>query len=235
MEQKDKESKLLGVVSDLIKVEKKYETAIETALGGSIQNIVTEDDETAKRMIAYLKKNRLGRATFLPLTSVKGKGNISYPEALKESGVIGLAHTLVQNDTIYDGIMRQLLGRVVVADTIDHAIALAKKYHHSLSIVTLEGESLRPGGSMTGGAFKNSSNLLGRNREIEDLTDQAEGLKQQLLNQKSRREEILTAQALITDDLEEIKKTLQEKYLLANTAELNVKRTAQQKEESEGR
>ena len=234
MEQKDKESKLLGVVSDLIKVEKKYETAIETALGGSIQNIVTEDDETAKRMIAYLKKNRLGRATFLPLTSVKGKGNISYPEALKESGVIGLAHTLVQNDTIYDGIMRQLLGRVVVADTIDHAIALAKKYHHSLSIVTLEGESLRPGGSMTGGAFKNSSNLLGRNREIEDLTDQAEGLKQQLLNQKSRREEILTAQALITDDLEEIKKTLQEKYLLANTAELNVKRTAQQKEESEG-
>ena len=234
MEQKDKEPKLLGVVSDLIKVEKKYETAIETALGGSIQNIVTEDDETAKRMITYLKKNRLGRATFLPLSSVKGKGSIPYPEALKEPGVIGLAHTLVQNDAVYDGIMRQLLGRVVVADTIDHAIALARKYHHSLSIVTLEGESLRPGGSMTGGAFKNSSNLLGRNREIEDLSAQTEELKQQLLEQKNRREEILTAQALITDDLEEIKEKLQKKYLLANTAELNVKRAAQQKEESEG-
>ena len=234
MEQKDKESGLLGVVSDLIKVEKKYETAIETALGGSIQNIVTKDDETAKRMITYLKKNRLGRATFLPLTSVKGKGGISYPEALKEPGVIGLANTLVRNDEMYDGIMRQLLGRVVVADTIDHAIALARKYHHTLSIVTLEGESLRPGGSMTGGAFKNSSNLLGRNREIEDFTAQTEELKQQLLNHKNRREEILTAQALVTDDLEEIKEKLQQKYLLANTAGLNAERTALQKEESEG-
>lgn len=234
MEQKDKESRLLGVVSDLIRVEKKYETAVETALGGSIQNIVTQDDETAKRMIAYLKKNRLGRATFLPLTSVKGKGGIPYPEALQEPGVIGLANTLVEHDSMYDGIMRQLLGRVIVADTIDSAIALARKYHHALSIVTLEGESLRPGGSMTGGAFKNNSNLLGRNREIEDLTVQTEELKQRLLHHKNRREEILTAQALIADDLNEVKEKLQEKYLLANTAELNVKRTGQQKEESEG-
>lgn len=234
MEQKNKEPKLLGVVSDLIKVEKQYETAIETALGGSIQNIVTQDDETAKRMISHLKKNRLGRATFLPLTSVKGKGGISYPEALKEPGVIGLAHTLVRNDQVYDGVMKQLLGRVIVTDTIDHAIALARKYHHSLSIVTLEGESLRPGGSMTGGAFKNSGNLLGRNREIEDLTALTEELRRKLSEHKSRREEILTAETLVSDDLEEIKEKLQEAYLAANTARLNVERTAQQKEESEG-
>ena len=164
MEQKDTEPGILGVVSDLIKVEEKYETAIETALGGSIQNIVTEDEQTAKRLIAYLKKNRFGRATFLPLTSVSGKGGIKHPQALNETGVIGLAHTLVQNDSRYDGVLAQLLGRVVVVDTIDHAAALARKYHYSLSIVTLEGESLRPGGSMTGGAFKNNSNLLGRNR-----------------------------------------------------------------------
>ena len=233
MEQKDREAGLLGVVSDLIRVQKKYETAIETALGGSIRNIVTQDDETAKRMITYLKKNRLGRATFLPLTSVKGKGGIPYPEALKEPGVIGLANTLVEHDAVYDGIMRQLLGKVIVAETIDHAIALARKYHHALSIVTLEGESLRPGGSITGGAFKNNSNLLGRNREIEDLTARTEELKQRLLQHKSRREEILTAQALSADDLEEVKGALQEKYLLANTAGLNAERTTQQKEESE--
>lgn len=233
MEQKDREPGLLGVVSDLIKVEKKYETAIETALGGSIQNIVTEDEQTAKRMITYLKQNRFGRATFLPLTSVDGKAGIKNPEALREPGVIGLANTLVKNDEKFNGITGQLLGRVVVVDTIDNAIALARKYHHSLSIVTLEGESLRPGGSMTGGAFKNTSNLLGRNREIEDLTVQANTLKKAVEEHRKRREDILTAQALLTDDLEAVKVQLQEKYLLQNTAKLNVERASQQKEESE--
>ena len=233
MAQKEKEPGILGVVSDLIKVEKQYETAIETALGGSIQNIVTKDDETAKRMITYLKQNRLGRATFLPLTSVKGKSQISNPEALREPGVIGLANTLVHHDEKYNGITGQLLGRVVVVDTIDHAIAIAKKYHHSLSMVTLEGESLRPGGSMTGGAFKNSSNLLGRNREIEDLKAKVNEITETLNAHKMRREEILTAKALVSEDLEEIKEKLQQQYLLENTAKLNVSRARQQKEESE--
>lgn len=233
MAQKEREPGLLGVVSDLIKVEKKYETAIETALGGSIQNIVTKDDETAKKMIAYLKQNRFGRATFLPLTSVKGSGDIKYPEALQEPGVIGLAHTLASYDETYRGIMRQLLGRVVVADTIDHAAALAKKYRYSLSIVTLEGESLRPGGSMTGGAFKNSGNLLGRNREMEELSAEAKQTKELIETQKARREELLTAIALNSDDVEKLREELQQKYLLENTAGLNVERARQQKEQSE--
>ena len=233
MEQKEKEPGLLGGVSDLIKVEKKYETAIETALGGSIQNIVTEDEQTAKRMITYLKQNRLGRATFLPLTSVDGKGGIRTPEALKEKGVIGLANTLVQHEEKYRGVISYLLGRVVVADTIDNAIVLAKKYHHSLSIVTLEGQSLRPGGSMTGGAFRNSSNLLGRNREIEDLTVEVDHLKQALIRHRERCEEILTAQALLNDDLETVKEKLQQQYLLENTAKINAERAGRQKEESE--
>ncbi|OLA81050.1 MAG: hypothetical protein BHW44_11900 [Roseburia sp. 40_7] len=218
-----------SVVSDLIKVEKKYETAIETALGGSIQNIVTEDEQTAKRMITYLKQNRLGRATFLPLTSVDGKGGIRTPEALKEKGVIGLANTLVQHEEKYRGVISYLLGRVVVTDTIDNAIALAKKYHHSLSIVTLEGESLRPGGSMTGGAFRNSSNLLGRNREIENLTVEVDHLKQALIRHRERREEILTAQALLNDDMETVKEKLQQQYLLENTAKINAERAGRQK------
>lgn len=231
MEQKDKDPGILGVVSDLIKVEQKYETAIETALGGSIQNIVTKDEQTAKRMIAYLKQNRFGRATFLPLTSVKGRGSIKYPEALQEAGVIGLAHTLVQNDSRYDGVLAQLLGRVVVVDTIDNAIALARKYRYTLSIVTLEGESLRPGGSMTGGAFQNSSGLLGRNREIEDLTAQVAKLKERLHAGNARRDEILTAQALLAEDLDGIKEELQQKYLSEHTAKSEVERLLAQKEE----
>ena len=155
MEVRDRIHGIRGVVADIISTEKKYETAIETALGGSIQNIVTDSEETAKRLIEHLKKNKYGRATFLPLTSVgKNQSPFPKPEALKEPGVLGLASSLVQADKEYEGLIRYLLGRVVVADTIDHAIAIARKYHYSLRIVTLEGELLNAGGSMTGGAFK---------------------------------------------------------------------------------
>lgn len=233
MEQRENEPGILGVVSDLIKVDRQYETAIETALGGSIQNIVTEDEQTAKRMITYLKENRLGRATFLPLTAVKGSGGIRDLKALSEPGVIGLANTLVQTDEKYRGITAQLLGRVIVVDTIDHAVSLARAYRYSLSIVTVGGEFLRPGGSMTGGAFKNSSNLLGRNREIEELTRQVQAQKQAVAKHSGRREEILTAQALLADDLQEVNEKLQQQYLAENTAQLNADRTKQQKEAGE--
>ena len=144
----------MGVVADLIQVDKKYEVAVETALGGSIQNIVTSDEATAKKMIEYLKKNRYGRATFLPLTSVGKKAPQVNQAALKEPGVIGIGSELVHADDRYRELKTYLLGRTYVVDTIDHAIALARKYQYSLRIVTLEGESLNPGGPMTGGAFK---------------------------------------------------------------------------------
>ena len=233
MEQKAKHPGLLGVVSDLIQVDKKYETAIETALGGNIQNIVTEDEETAKEMIAFLKQNRFGRATFLPLTSVNGKGNFKNPDALKEKGVIGLANTLVKTEARYEGVTAYLLGRVIVTEKIDDAIALAKKYHYSLHIVTLEGEYLSPGGSMTGGAFKNSSNLLARNREIEELERSVSELKKQVKEHKDRLEDIKTARDLLSDDLEEEKRKLQEQYIMQNTAKLNVERATEQRNESE--
>ena len=233
MEQKAKHPGLLGVVSDLIQVDKKYETAIETALGGNIQNIVTDDEETAKEMIAFLKQNRFGRATFLPLTSVNGKGNFKNPDALKEKGVIGLANTLVKTEARYEGVTAYLLGRVIVTEKIDDAIALAKKYHYSLHIVTLEGEYLSPGGSMTGGAFKNSSNLLARNREIEELERSVSELKKQVKEHKDRLEDIKTARDLLSDDLEEEKRKLQEQYILQNTAKLNVERATEQRNESE--
>ena len=233
MEKKDEISGIHGVVADLMKVDKKYETAVETALGGNIQNVVTEDEATAKQLISYLKQNRLGRATFLPLTSVKGGDNSKYERALGRTGVLGMANELVRVDPVYDGIMAYLLGRVVVADTIDHALALAKEFHYSLHIVTLEGEYLSPGGSLAGGAFKNSSNLLGRNREIQELEKSIRTLQEEIGAKKNRIEDIKTARELLTEDLEAAREKLQQGYLAANTAKLNYNRAKEQKEQSE--
>ena len=177
MDNKHREQGLLGVVADIVKVDKEYEVAVETALGGSIQNIVTEDEDTAKRMIQFLKKNKFGRATFLPLTSIQSYGNFHKPEALKETGVVGVASTLVKVDAKYKDLAGYLLGRTLVVDHIDHGIAIARKYKQSIRIVTLEGELINAGGSMTGGAFKNSSNLLSRRREIEEFEKPVKQLK----------------------------------------------------------
>ncbi len=233
MEKKDAEPGLLGVVADLIQVDKQYEIAIETALGGSIQNIVTSDEETAKKMIAYLKKNRFGRATFLPLTSVGRKTLQINQAALKETGVIGVGSELVQADSKFAGLKTYLLGRTYVVDTIDHAIALARKYQYSLRIVTLEGESLNPGGSMTGGAFKNTSNLLGRKREIEDLQKSAESVKSAIEKHRSRLEEIRTARELLKEDAEQIREDLKQAMLAQNTEKMNLDRAREQQEEND--
>ncbi|CVI70232.1 Chromosome partition protein Smc [Clostridiales bacterium CHKCI001] len=169
MEQRSKRNGIHGVVADILKVKKRYEVAIETALGGSIQNIVTDTEQTAKQLIEFLKKNKFGRATFLPLNGISVRSSFSQKEALKETGVIDLASNLVEADVCYKTLIEYLLGRVLVVDQIDHALAVARKYQYSIRIVTLEGELLNAGGSITGGAFKNASNLLGRNREIEEL------------------------------------------------------------------
>ena len=233
MERKESNSKIHGVVADLMQVDKKYETAIETALGGNIQNIVTADEETAKEMISYLKENRFGRATFLPITSVSKREVKRNTDAAKEKGVIGFADELVKNENAYDGIMAYLLGRVLVVDTVDHAIAIARKYHYSIHMVTLEGEYLSPGGSISGGAFKNNSNLLGRKREIEELEKSVTSLAKQLEELKQRKLDIQTARELLKDDLEKVREDLQKAYILQNTAQLNVERAKEQKNESE--
>ncbi len=231
MECRNREPGLLGVVADLIQVEKQYEVAIETALGGSIQNIVTEDEDTAKRMIAYLKQNRYGRATFLPLTSVGKKPVQVNQQALREPGVIGVGSGLVKAQARYSGLCDYLLGRTYVVDTIDNAVALARKYQYSLRIVTLEGESLNPGGSMTGGAFKNTSNLLGRNREIEDLKKKVARLSETLEKHRRRISDIQTARELLKEDLAKVREELQEVLLSQNTARMNVQRAREQKQE----
>lgn len=232
MEQKDNNKGILGVVSDLIHVDAKYEVAIETALGGNIQNIVTEDENTAKKMIAYLKEHRYGRATFLPLTSVSPKGFNKDKSILKDKGVLGLANELVSTDSKYLDVISYLLGRVVVVDNIDNAIAIAKKNHYSIHMVTLEGEYLSPGGSMTGGAFKNTSNLLGRNREIDDIEKQLEQLQQDIKSAKERISEIETAQALLEEDRAANREAMDETAIAVNTAKMNLNRVQEQKDAS---
>jgi chromosome segregation protein len=220
MEQKRMEPGIIGVVADIIKVEKRYETAIETALGGSIQNIVTKDEDTAKKMIAFLKNNRFGRATFLPLTSVKSRYPFKQEEALSEPGVIGLASTLVETETLFVELIASLLGKIVVVDTIDHAIMLAKKYKYSMRIVTLEGESLNPGGSMTGGAFKHTSNLLGRNREIAEISKAEEAKKKQYLELKAAYEANAREKEGLEEQIVELEKEEQDRLLEINTVVL---------------
>lgn len=232
MEKKKSDKGILGVVSDIIQVEKKYEIAIETALGGNIQNIVTEDEACAKRMINFLKENRLGRATFLPLTSVDGRGNFKKTDVLNDKGVVGLASELVSCDSKFDGVCAYLLGRVVVCDDIDNALALAKRNNYSLHIVTLDGEYLSPGGSMAGGRFKNNSNLLSRNREIEELESKISEINDAAEKAKARITEVETAIILLESDKEEMAVTVSEAAIALNTAKLNYDRANEQKSDS---
>ncbi len=189
MEVRSQNPGIHGVVADLIHVEKRFEVAVETALGGAIQNIVTDTEQTAKQLIEYLKQGRFGRATFLPLDAITVRDEFAQKDALKEPGVIGLASSLVKTEDTYKKLVQFLLGRIVVVDTIDHGLKVSAKFRRSLRIVTLEGELLNPGGSMTGGAFKNNSNLLGRNRELEELEAKIKKETEQLKKLSARFEE----------------------------------------------
>ncbi len=229
MEQKDTVKGLHGVVADLIKTQKKYETAIETALGGSIQNIVTDREETAKEMIDFLKRNRYGRATFLPLTAIRKRGGLAKEQALYEPGAIGVASTLVEADEIYEELVDYLLGQTLVVDHIDHAVAIARKYKHSIRIVTCDGELLSPGGSMSGGAFKNSSNLLGRRREIEDLEKNVKASSKKLDEIAHQIEAIRQKRNTYRQQLVEQTEKLQQQYIQQNTAKLKLKEIEEQK------
>ena len=225
MANKDRETGLIGVVADIIKVDKEYEIAVETALGGSIQNIVTDNEETAKRMIAFLKKNKFGRATFLPLTSMQGSGGIRNPEALQEPGVIGLANTLVHVERRFENLAGQLLGRTIVVDHIDHGIAIARKYRQTLRLVTLEGELINPGGSMTGGAFKNSSNLLSRRREIEEFVKTVSMLRADMDEMERQVNDVKNRRAGCYGEIDNVQHMLTKASVVENTARMNLEQT----------
>ena len=176
-----------GVLANIIEVPKEYETAIEMCLGLSLQNIVTETEEDAKKLVEHLRKNNLGRASFLPISSVKGKKL----EKIKgrEQGVIGIASDLVKYSKKYEQIVLNLLGRTVIVDNMDTAIKVAKNNSYSFRIITLDGDLINPSGAITGGSVaKKTVNILGRGREIENLEKEIKKQKEKLAKLEEEKE-----------------------------------------------
>ncbi len=189
-----------GVLSQLISVDEEYSVAIETALGAALQNIVTQTETDAKKAINFLKDNKSGRATFLPLTAVKGR-------ALEEKGLddcygyVAVASELVGCDKKYNDIISSLLGRTVVVEDMDCAIMIAKKYSHRLKIVTLDGQVVNPGGSMTGGSRTQNSGILSRANEIERLNAECVKLNGELEQKQLANKELLADLSACRADL----------------------------------
>ncbi|NLZ54581.1 MAG: chromosome segregation protein SMC [Thermoanaerobacteraceae bacterium] len=221
---------IYGSVADIISVNQKYDVAVETALGQAMQNIVCESEENAKKAIEFLKKNNYGRVTFLPLSTVKARHIEKNEEKyLSIKGCIGPAIKLISFDKKYFAVLAYLLGRVLVSESLEDAINIAKQCNFAFKIVTIQGEVLSPGGSITGGSQRRSPYLLSRKRQINDCESQIKELDIELAqlkqyNQKLRNE-IKDKQKLIEDntaslyssksELEVLKKQLQEKqYLL---------------------
>lgn len=177
-----------GAVAELIAVDKKYEKAVEIALGASVQNIVTDTEEDAKRIITYLKSNKLGRATFLPISSIRGKKLLPKERALLScKGAIGVASEIVHFDNLYKNIVEYLLGRVLIVENVDVGVDIAKKCNYSIKIVSLDGDVINPGGSITGGSYKHSStNLIGRERQLKDIEKEIDDLKNDILIQNNK-------------------------------------------------
>lgn len=180
---------IYGSVAQLISVEPKYSLAVETALGAAIQNIVVENEDTAKRGIRLLKEQNAGRATFLPLTSVRGS-SLNEPRLANEDGFVALASELVKYDGKFSGIVNQLLGRVAVTEDIDMGTLIAKKYGYKFRIVTVDGQVINVGGSFTGGSSSKSAGILTRKNEIEDVEKEISLLKSEYDTLKSKRESL---------------------------------------------
>ncbi len=229
MEKKDK--RVCGVVADIFTTEKKYEVAIETALGGNIQNIVTEDEQTAKDMIRFLKENKLGRATFLPLTSVRER-EFNAPDALNGKGVIGLADTLVKVDRKYSTVASNLLHNYIVVDTVDNALALARKFNFTLRIVTLGGEALNPGGSISGGSYRSNSNLLGRSREMEELEKLAKKTREDIDKLNAEIDKLRDERTAVRGEASALHEEEQNKFIEQNTAKMNLNQAVLRQEEA---
>ena len=201
----EKDSKLNkginGVLANLISVDKKYEVAIEMCLGQATQNIVTDTEEDAKKLVEYLRANKLGRASFLPVSSVKGR---KLDRIIKNSteGVIGVASDLVKCDKKYEQIILNLLGRTLIVENMDTAIQMAKLNSYSFRIVTLEGDIISNTGSITGGSIQTKTvNILGRSREIEELEKTLKELKEK--KEKCTKEKAEYTES-VTDVIEEV-------------------------------
>lgn len=200
---------LHDVVANLINVKKEYEIAIEMALGASLQNVVTETEQDAKRLIEYLRNNNLGRVTFLPISAVNGK---KLEKAhLNIKGVIGIASDLVEYNNKYDGIFKNLLGRTVIVEDMEAGVAVAKKNSYSFRIVTLKGDIINSSGAMTGGSVQAKTvNILGRSREIEALKEELKSLNIKIKNKEEEKEKYIESIEDLLETIESLETNLQE-------------------------
>ena len=199
-----------GVLANLISVDKKYEVAIQMCLGQSMQNIVTATENDAKKLIEYLRQNNLGRASFLPISSVHGR-KLEKITNKNINGVIGIASDLIKFDKKYQDIIFNLLGRTVIVENMDTAIALAKQNNYSFRIVTLEGDVINPSGAISGGSVeKKTVNILGRSREIEELKDILNKLDSEIKKVSKEKEEYSQQTADIIEQSAKIEKQLQD-------------------------
>ncbi len=198
-----------GVLANVIEVSEEYETAIEMCLGASLQNIVTDTEEDAKKLVEHLRKNNLGRASFLPISSVRGK-KLDKVKG-KEHGVIGIASDLIKYSKKYEQIITSLLGRTVIVDNMDNAIKVAKKNGYTFRIITLEGDLINPSGAITGGSIaKKTVNILGRGREIEKLQKEIKNLKSKIEKIEKEKEEYKKSIESTLEKSKELEKQLQE-------------------------
>ena len=217
-----------GVVGNIISVDSKYQNAIEIALGGSIQNIVTKDENDAKILIDYLKETKSGRATFLPISAVKPRYlSASDRNYLSSQGCLGVASELVKAESVYKPVIDSLLGSTVVCDTLDNAVLLAKRSGYAFRIVTLEGDLLSPQGSMSGGSKKsNDSSLLSKENEIKALNKNIEEKSKELSNLESELNSIFDKQNKLKNTLniesEELK-TIDSEFYTYSTKLENIK------------
>ena len=206
-----------GVLANLITVPKEYEVAIEMALGQAVQNIVTEKETDAKKLVEYLRTNHLGRASFLPIASVHGK-KLEKIAKEKESQVIGIASDLVKYDKIYEQIVLSLLGRTVIVEDMDTAIVLAKKDNYAFRIVTLKGDFINPSGSITGGSVAQKTvNIIGRSREIEDLGKQIQQLQKEIEKIQKEKEEFTDSNSSLEEEAQSLEASLQESDIVYAT------------------
>lgn len=215
MNNKDKEPVLktiLGTVADVIRTEKEYETAVEMALGSAVQNIIVNTDSEAEAIIEYLKEKKIGRVTFLPINLLSERTlNQAESDVLKEKCVIDTADKLVKTSPKFQGVIKNLLGRIIIVDKLENGFRISRKLGNSVKIVTLQGEVINPGGSVTGGHINASLGLLGRKREIEELKVHLEDLSQKI---KEKNDSLKTVNEKITEYnslTEEIKNIIGEK------------------------
>ena len=194
-----------GALAELIEVPSEYKTAIEMTLGASLQNIVTESEEDAKRLVEHLRKNNLGRASFLPITSVKGKKL----DKIK-GNIIGIASDLIKYNKKYEQIILNLLGRTVIVENMNTAIKIAKDNNYSFRIVALEGDLINPSGAITGGSVaKKTVDILGRSKEIDKLAKEIEKLNTQIAELKKQKDAIISASSEIFENGEKLELDLQ--------------------------